>query len=105
MQTQDRLTAVAEPFATGATVSRRESVIACNVMEETVLLDLNSGVYFGLDPVGTRIWAMLGSPRRVSDLRDDLLQEFEIDSSTCEKSVCQFMNELAAKGLVNVIEG
>src|SRR5277367_6599143 len=104
MQTQDHSTTVAEPFAAGATVSRRESVIACNVMEETVLLDLNSGVYFGLDPVGTRIWAMLGSPRRVNDLREDLLQEFEIDSTTCEKSVCQFINELAAKGLVEITE-
>jgi hypothetical protein len=100
MQTQ-----VSEPFTTAAVVGRRESVIACNVMEETVLLDLNSGVYFGLDPVGTRIWAMLASPRRLGDLRDDLLQEFDIDASTCELSVCQFMNDLAAKGLVEVING
>lgn len=100
MQTQ-----VSEPLTAAAMVGRRESVVACNVMEETVLLDLNSGVYFGLDPVGTRIWAMLGSPRRISDLRDDLLQEFDIDAPACERSVCQFMNELATKGLVEVIEG
>jgi hypothetical protein len=96
---------VSEPLTAVEIVGRRESVVACNVMEETVLLDLNSGVYFGLDPVGTRIWAMLGSPRRIRDLRDDLLQEFDIDASTCERSVCRFMSELAAKGLVEVMEG
>lgn len=100
MQTQNQSVTGPEQISSGEMVSRREDVIACNLMEETVLLDLQSGVYFGLDPVGTRIWAMMGSPRRINDICGDLLQEFDVDARTCESSVRQFVTELAGKHLV-----
>jgi hypothetical protein len=100
VETQNHSIIAEEAVSSGAIVSRRENVIACNLMEETVLLDLQSGVYFGLNPVGTRIWALMGSPRRLNDIRDELLEEFDVDAETCESSVRQFVNELAGKGLV-----
>jgi hypothetical protein len=105
MQTQNQSATAPEEINSGQMVSRRENVIACNLMEETVLLDLQSGVYFGLDPVGTRIWALMGSPRRVTDICDDLLQEFEVDPQTCESSVRQFVSELAGRQLVTFVKG
>jgi hypothetical protein len=103
--TQNDLITATEAVSSAAIVSRREDVIACNLMEETVLLDLQSGIYFGLDPVGTRIWAMMGSPRRITDIHSQLLDEFDVDAETCERSVRQFLNELATKGLVQLTEG
>jgi hypothetical protein len=75
-------------------------VIACAVSEETVLLDLASGIYFGLDPVGSTIWEMLAIPRRAEEIRDELLKEYEIAPEACEREVLQFLGELSKRELI-----
>lgn len=69
--------------------------------EETVLLDLASGIYFGLDPVGSRIWSLIESPRPISEIRDELLKEYEVDETTCENEVLRFLNQAAERGLID----
>lgn len=81
-------------------VSRRNDVICCNVGEEAVLLDLASGIYFGLDPVGSRVWSLIETPRTITEIRDELLKEYEVDEATCETEVLRFLNQTAERGLI-----
>lgn len=83
-----------------APISRRSDVIFCSVAEETVLLDPVSGIYFGLDPVGSAIWTMLETPQRLTELRDALLAAYDVDSETCERAVLNFVQQLEARGLL-----
>jgi hypothetical protein len=65
-----------------------------------VLLDLESGVYFGLDEVGTRVWTLLlerGTPAAVCDA---LREEFEVDPGVLAGDVLRLVGELQQNGLV-----
>ena len=70
------------------------------VGDETVLLHLESGTYFGLDATGTRIWAMLKEGVAPADICDRLTQEFDVDQSTAEDDVRRLLGELKANDIV-----
>jgi len=79
-----------------------DKVVSRELEGEAVMLNLESGVYFGLDEVGTRIWALIqehGSLRKVFEL---LQREYDIAPSTLESDLLRLVEELRAKGLVTV---
>ena len=53
--------------------------VSCDLSGESAILNLKAGVYYGLNEVGTRIWKLIQEPRRVGDLRDTILEEYEVD--------------------------
>ena len=77
------------------------NVIAREVGEETVILDLASGTYFGLDSVGARVWQLVGEGRSLGDICDVLLQEYEVDRATLVADVVRLAADLSARGLVS----
>jgi hypothetical protein len=80
--------------------SASKDQISCNLEGEAVILNLSRGIYFGLNPVGARIWELLQQPRTIPDIRDTLLAEFEVDSGRCEQDIRALLDQLASKGLV-----
>ena len=75
-------------------------VMARQVGDETVILDLNSGVYFGLDPIGARIWQLLSEDRTLAETCDVMLQEYEVDREKLESDMIALMETLKAHGLI-----
>jgi hypothetical protein len=73
--------------------------------DETVILGLLDGVYYGLDAVGARVWALLTTRRRVSELVAAVAAEFEVTTDRCERDVLALLEELAARGLVQESTG
>jgi hypothetical protein len=76
--------------------------VSCAVGEETVILSLADGVYYGLDPVGSRIWSEVQTLRRVRDVRDTLLAEYDVDSLRCEHDLLTLLTRLAEHDLLEV---
>lgn len=72
------------------------------VAGEAVLLDLVSEHYFGLDPVGTRIWTLLGKDDRLQGVCDILCAEYEAPPSRIADDLLTLIRELADAGLVTV---
>ena len=81
-----------------------EDVLFQEVSGETVLLDLNSESYFGLDEVGTRIWVLLNEGKSVGQVTDTLLGEFEVKRATLESDLAALLDELLEKGLIEVLD-
>ena len=77
-----------------------EQVMARQVGEETVMLDLASSTYFGLDPVGARIWQLLVEGKTLAEVCDVMLQEYEVSRAEIERDVTNLAEELARKGLI-----
>jgi hypothetical protein len=71
---------------------------------EAVLLDLNTGTYFGLDPVGTRIWQLLGERGRIGSVRAALVDEYEVTRDGATNDLLRLVDELAAHGLVELLD-
>ena len=75
-------------------------VMARQVGEETVILDLASGTYFGLDPVGARVWQLMGEGKTLSEICDTMLDEYEVTRDALERDVIELAQELSAQGLI-----
>lgn len=76
------------------------AVVFRQLEDGAVLLDLESGVYFGLDEVGTRVWTLLlerGTPAAVCDA---MLGEFEVEPEVLAGDVLRLVGELQQNGLV-----
>lgn len=67
---------------------------------EAVLLNLRTGVYFGLDPVATRIWDLLVEQRSLPAILDTLQDEYEVDAAQCERDVRLFLAALTDHALL-----
>ena len=79
-------------------------VMARQVGEETVILNLESGVYFGLDPVGARIWQLMTDGKTFAGICDAMQEEFEVDHSVLEQDVLRLARELLDQGLIIPVE-
>ena len=80
-------------------VAAKEQV-SCNLAEEAVILNLKAGVYYGLNPVGARIWNLIQEPRTVHEIRDAILEEYDVDPDRCESDLLVLLRDLAAKELI-----
>lgn len=69
---------------------------------ELVLLDPQSGIYYGLNQVGARVWSLIQEPTTVARVRDALMDEFDVDPLRCEVDVIGILEQLAAHRLVTV---
>jgi hypothetical protein len=77
-----------------------EGVVSREIEGETVLLNLESGRYFGLNAVGTRVWQLLGDLGRPQPVVEALLREFDVAPAALESDVLALLEQLAAHGLV-----
>mgnify|MGYP001555885497 FL=1 len=77
-----------------------EQVMARQVGEETVILDLVSGTYFGLDPVGARIWQLLDEGRTLAEVCASMLVEYEVSRDEIERDLTDLLAALVDKGLI-----
>jgi len=75
-------------------------VVSREVEGELVLLDLESGIYFALDSVGARIWALISDGASLETVRDTMLAEFNVEAETLERDIRTLMNELERRKLV-----
>ena len=69
---------------------------------EVAILDSNSGVYYGLDPVGARMWFLMLEEKTVGEIRTILMEEYEVDAAVLEGDILALLSELEAKGLIEV---
>jgi hypothetical protein len=83
-----------------ASVKISGDVMSRQVADETVLLDLASGHYYGLDPVGTRIWHLLADGKTPQETRDALVSEYEVAPEQLEADIEKLIVDLKAHGLL-----
>ena len=69
---------------------------------EVVLLSIERGNYYRIDEVGSRVWALIETPRQVGALCDDLRTEFDVEPAECQADVLAFLNDLFNDGLIEV---
>ena len=80
-----------------------DDVIFRALGEESVILSLDTGMYFGLDPVGTRIWTLLPD-RNLAQVAEVIHEEFEADLPQIQRDVLELVDQLVAKRLVHTLE-
>jgi hypothetical protein len=88
-------------------VLSRDSIIAvskdhvsCDMGGETAILNSSSGIYFGLNGIGARIWELIQQPTSVKDVLAVLLEEYDVNPKQCERDLLALLDQLAEKNLI-----
>ncbi len=78
-------------------------VMARPVGDETIILDLVSGTYYGLDLVGARIWQLMGEDKSLLQICDAMQNEYEVSRQDIERDVMKLVETLHTQGLIAVV--
>lgn len=69
---------------------------------ESVILNLKSERYFGLDEIGTRMWAALSTSESIQSAYEVLLSEYDVDAERLQQDMQELLEHLVEHGLVEV---
>ncbi|HJY86496.1 MAG TPA: PqqD family peptide modification chaperone [Candidatus Acidoferrales bacterium] len=92
-------------FSAGSIIRVAKDQISCNLVGEAAILNIKSGVYYGLDSVGARVWELVQQPRSVNEVRETLLKEYDVEPQRCETDLLALLERLLAEGLIEVLDG
>lgn len=80
-----------------------DSVVSRELEGEAVILNLKTGTYFGLNEVGTRIWALIQEHGSLNKVFEEMQREYEVPPESLETDLLQLVDQLQAKGLVCLV--
>ncbi len=96
----------------GSSISQNSVVVAGEnqvssefIDDETILLDIYGGVYYGLNSVGARILSIIETPTQVVDIVNTLVEEYDVEEDVCLREVLDLLGELAERQLVEMRDG
>ncbi len=84
------------------TIALSPDVVSQKVSEETVLLDLESENYFGLDEVGTRIWQLIRDNGDLLTIYNTLLEEYEVEETQLQADLEALITDACKRGLITL---
>ena len=85
-------------------ISTPEAVYTQDIDDETILLDIQSGHYFGLDLVGSRMWQLMREHGALRPTYETLLTEYEVDPERLEADLLALAEKMTEKGLVEIMK-
>jgi len=86
-----------------STVRVSQDQVSCDLNGEAAILNLKTGTYYGLDPVGATIWKLMEQPCTVESIREAMLQKYEVDEERCQADLLELLAKLSAEGLIEVM--
>jgi Coenzyme PQQ synthesis protein D (PqqD) len=82
---------------------RSKEILFSEIDQDKVMIDIQHGTYFGLNPVAGEIWDLLETPHTLSELVDHLLKAYEVDAATCQAETKSVLEHLLKFGLVEIV--
>lgn len=74
--------------------------LCCDLNNEAVILSLENGKYYGMNPVGARIWELLQNSATLPEIEQTLLSEYDVDEEMCREEIASFLEQMIAEGLI-----
>lgn len=92
----------AQAIQDGDMISRSDSVVAADAMDEAILIDIDSGYFFQLNKSAAHIWGLVEQPRSFVDLCGALRQAFKTAPDSFRTDVAEFVAEMKDRGLLKI---
>jgi hypothetical protein len=83
-------------------LSRVQNLLSTELDQETVLMSIDAGAYYGLEGPARSIWEILETPLTFSALVDRLVEEYRVSPETCAADLQRFLGEMEREGLLRV---
>ena len=90
------------PLSLQTTVMVTSQQVSCPLGDESAILNMKNSVYYGVNPVGATVWNLLREAKTVGQIRDAILDEYEVDEVRCEKDLFALLEEMRSEGLIEV---
>ena len=88
-----------------AIIAAAKGIETADLDGEAVLLDINTGLYYGLSSVGARIMAMLTEPTRISSVVEQLQTEYDVEGDRLRSDILQFLGDMEDRKLIQTRNG
>lgn len=79
-----------------------EEVLSSEFDEEAVMLDLRTGIYYGLEGAGARIWQLLQRPVTLAHLEEAIQREYAVEPDRCRRDLAELVEKLLERGLIRI---
>ncbi|RFC65767.1 PqqD family protein [Mesorhizobium denitrificans] len=86
----------------GSIFSVSKSAVACPMGKDIAVLDMDSNVYYSLNPVGAAIWEQLQSPSSLDEVCTAITRRFDVAADVCRADASALLSTLSRAGLVKV---
>lgn len=83
-------------------IVKAENQVSSDLGGEAVILSLDDGMYYGLDAVGARVWDLIQQPRKVAEIQQAIVSEYDVDAAQCEADLLALLQDMAGRGLIKV---
>lgn len=83
-------------------LQRSSEILFSEIDQDKVMIDIQRGAYFGLNPVAGEIWEMLETQRTPTEIIQTLLQDYDIDEATCQAETLAVLQRMVRLNLVHV---
>lgn len=84
-------------------IKQTDGKLSTEIDGETVIMDLQLGVYSSFNPVGSHIWKELEEDTGFFPVLESLLENFQVDRETAHRELTAFLDELSEKKLIQVL--
>jgi hypothetical protein len=81
---------------------RTQEMLSTEIDEETILMSIDAGAYYGLKGTAQIIWEKLETPMSFSVLVEALVREYQITPEDCVADLVGFLAEMEREGLLRV---
>ena len=79
---------------------QNKAIVQSKIGEEVVMLDMDSGFYFGLNSVASVIWRLLANEISFEALIDQLMAQFDVERSLCEADTKELLDQMVEKNII-----
>ena len=86
------------------TIQRNTNMVFNELDGEIVMMNLEKGEYYGLNPVGSCIWELLANPMTVEALIAQLIEEFDVSPNQCQADIELFIDDMIEKKMIVRVE-
>lgn len=81
-------------------LTRSEKIVFTQLDDTIVMMDVEEGHYYELDPIATCIWKLIAEGSTVGAICDALVEQYEVDPQECRQDTLEFLERAAERGLV-----
>jgi len=92
------------PISINSRIAVSQDQVSCDLSGEAAILNLKAGVYYGLNTVGASIWKLIQEPRTIKEIRDALLEEYDVEPKRCEQDILELLEELSTHELIKIVD-
>ncbi len=82
---------------------QNKTIVQSKIGEEVVMLDMESGFYYGLNSVASVIWGVLADEIGFEKLIDQLMAQFEVERSICEADTQELLDQMLEKNIIRKV--